>query len=45
MGCGVCTLACPQGTLKLYRLERSRPFGTTLELGLALYAENSDPKA
>jgi ferredoxin len=40
IGCGVCTLGCPQETLKLYRYERSEPFATVFELAVALFTEN-----
>jgi NAD-dependent dihydropyrimidine dehydrogenase PreA subunit len=42
IGCGICTLTCPQGALKLHRFERTKPFDNALELGIALYAENSE---
>ena len=40
IGCGVCTLGCPQGTLKLYRFERTKPFETVMHLGVAMFTEN-----
>jgi len=41
IGCGVCTLACPQETLKLYRVERtSIAFETTRDLDEAMSLEN-----
>jgi NAD-dependent dihydropyrimidine dehydrogenase PreA subunit len=42
IGCGVCALACPQEALKLHRFERTKPFETLIDLGIALYTENSD---
>jgi MinD superfamily P-loop ATPase len=42
IGCGVCTLACPQNALKLHRFERTKPFETMIDLGVTLYRENSD---
>jgi Pyruvate/2-oxoacid:ferredoxin oxidoreductase delta subunit len=44
IGCGVCTLGCPQDALRLQRLERTKPFDTMLDLGVALYTENSNEK-
>lgn len=41
IGCGVCTLACPQETLKLHRVERSSiAFETSQELDEAMRREN-----
>jgi len=42
IGCGICTLTCPQGALKLHRFERTKPFDNVMELGIALYTENSE---
>ena len=43
IGCGVCTLACPQETLKLYRVERtSIAFETTRELDEAMSRANHE---
>jgi len=42
IGCGVCTLKCTKDTLKLQRFERPKqPFGHVMELGIALFTENS----
>jgi Fe-S-cluster-containing dehydrogenase component len=41
IGCGVCTLACPQETLKLHRFERtSIAFETSQEMDEAMRREN-----
>ncbi len=41
IGCGVCTLACPQETLKLHRVERtSIAFETSQDLDEAMSREN-----
>jgi len=41
IGCGVCTLACPHETLKLYRVERtSIAFETSQEMDEAMSREN-----
>jgi Pyruvate/2-oxoacid:ferredoxin oxidoreductase delta subunit len=43
LGCGVCTLACPQETLKLHRVERtSIAFETTRDLDEAMNRENHE---
>ncbi len=42
IGCGVCTLTCPQETLKLYRHERSTPFNTTREMIKTIAKENRE---
>jgi ferredoxin len=43
IGCGVCTLACPQETLKLHRHNRSTvPFETSRELDEAMRRENRE---
>lgn len=40
LGCGVCTLACPQEALKLHRYERSVPFENAKELWETVAREN-----
>ncbi|MBW2085862.1 MAG: 4Fe-4S binding protein [Deltaproteobacteria bacterium] len=40
IGCGICTITCPQETLKLHRFERSIPFSTSMELWKTIYTEN-----
>jgi len=40
VGCGVCTHACPEETLKLKRIERSTPFPGPKELFRQVAAEN-----
>lgn len=40
VGCGVCTLACAQETLKLKRIERSNPFPGPRELYKTIRVEN-----
>jgi NAD-dependent dihydropyrimidine dehydrogenase PreA subunit len=42
IGCGLCTLACPQEILKLHRHERARPFDTHGELLRTLARENRE---
>jgi Fe-S-cluster-containing dehydrogenase component len=43
IGCGVCTLACTQETLKLHRHERSSiPFETPRMLDEAMARENRE---
>jgi Fe-S-cluster-containing hydrogenase component 2 len=42
IGCGICTLACAQGSLKLYRHERSRSFDTSQELLETVARENRE---
>ena len=42
IGCGVCTLTCPQETLKLYRHERSTPFSTAREMIKTIAKENRE---
>ncbi len=42
IGCGVCTLACPQETLKLYRYERATPFETAKEMVKTIAKENRE---
>jgi ferredoxin len=43
IGCGVCTLACPEGALKLHRYERSQPFATPRDLYRTVARENQGP--
>ena len=41
IGCGVCTLTCQTGALKLHRIERpSRPFEGAIDLALTVAREN-----
>jgi ferredoxin len=40
VGCGVCTLACPQDALKLHRYERTQAFPTSRDLYKTIAAEN-----
>jgi ferredoxin len=40
IGCGLCTMACPQEILKLHRHERSTPFQTFEELAMTVAIEN-----
>ncbi len=40
IGCGICTFACPQESLKLFRLERSTPFSTVEELHKRMTLDN-----
>jgi Fe-S-cluster-containing hydrogenase component 2 len=42
IGCGLCTLTCPQETLKLHRHERSTPFETSQELLETAARENRE---
>ena len=42
IGCGICTLTCPQETLKLYRFERSIPPATSQELLDRVAIENRE---
>ncbi len=42
IGCGICTLTCPQETLKLHRFERSTPPGTSAELLERVATENRE---
>ncbi len=42
IGCGVCTLTCPQETLKLHRYERSTPFETSKKLFDTVGRENRE---
>jgi len=43
IGCGICTLACPQETLKLHRVERSSiAFETSRELDEAMSRQNRE---
>ena len=40
IGCGVCTLTCPEQALKLKRFERSQPFATPRDLYRTIAREN-----
>jgi ferredoxin len=40
MGCGVCTVACPTGAMRLERLEREPIFSSPNELHARIAAEN-----
>lgn len=40
LGCGVCTLTCPEGALKLKRVDRSHPFADARELYRTIGREN-----
>jgi Fe-S-cluster-containing hydrogenase component 2 len=42
IGCGVCTLTCPQETLKLFRSERATPFNTVQEMIKTIARENRE---
>jgi Fe-S-cluster-containing hydrogenase component 2 len=42
VGCGVCTLTCPQETLALNRYERSKPFNKGRELIKTIALENRE---
>jgi len=42
IGCGVCTLACPEEALKLRRHERSQPFPTVGKMMKTLAIENRE---
>lgn len=42
IGCGVCTLTCPQETLKLHRHERSTPFATRDQMNRTIGSENRE---
>lgn len=42
IGCGVCTLTCPQETLRLVRYERAVPFNTSRELVKTIALENRE---
>lgn len=42
IACGVCTLACPQEALSLYRFERSTPFNTSKEMVKTIAQENRE---
>ena len=42
IGCGVCTLTCPQETLELIRYERSTPFNTAKEMVKTIAMENRE---
>jgi len=44
MGCGVCTLTCEQGALRLKRLEREQPFPGPRELFRTVATENRADK-
>jgi Fe-S-cluster-containing hydrogenase component 2 len=45
MGCGVCTLTCPEGALKLRRVERSTPFPGPGDLYRTVTRENKGTQA
>jgi ferredoxin len=40
MGCGVCTLTCSTGALRLERVEREKPFKTSRALYKTVAIEN-----
>jgi NAD-dependent dihydropyrimidine dehydrogenase PreA subunit len=42
IGCGLCTLVCPQEILALHRHERAKPFDTFEELLMTVRHENDD---
>jgi Fe-S-cluster-containing hydrogenase component 2 len=41
-GCGICTLTCSQGSLKLHRYERSTTFETSQKLLETVACENRE---
>ena len=43
IGCGICTITCPEGALKLKRVERARPFANARELYRTIARENKGP--
>ena len=45
MGCGVCTLACEHGAMRLKRVERHKPFPGPRELFKKIAIENRDKEA
>jgi ferredoxin len=42
IGCGLCTLACTQESLRLHRYERSKPFETSQQLMRTIARENRE---
>jgi len=45
MGCGICTLICPEETLKLKRFERSQPLSDREDLYRVMTRENKGVQA
>jgi ferredoxin len=45
MGCGVCTLACEQGAMRLKRVERHKPLPGPRELFKKIAIENREKEA
>jgi Fe-S-cluster-containing hydrogenase component 2 len=40
IGCGVCTVGCPEEALRLHRYERTPPFQTAMDLYVTMAKDN-----